>query len=175
VLTILSRLKVLFPMIVQEYYDNEYGVPQFFIVGASADFEGWRTRSITDLNIVIRNLASRWPWTRSMYDGPNPYGQVCAAYCFLDNCNTRAAIDTSWVASDLKLDVERATGLYVSEGYYVVAAKLLDMKLRPTSDCKSFHLNLKMDDSYRDHVEAKYAARTSAAITSPADSQLMCV
>ena len=161
-------------MQVQDYYDYEYGVPQFFVVGATADFNGWRIRSITELNVAILNLASRFPWTRDMYDGPNPYDQLCSAYCFLDKCDCRRTTDASSTAADLKLDVERATGIYISEGYYVVAAKLLGIRLRPTSDCKSFHLSLKVDATYRDYVEAKYAARTSAAST-PADHHLMNV
>jgi hypothetical protein len=146
-------------MTVEHYYDPNLELPQFRVLEESESLLGW----VEGINLTIQDLASKWPWTRRMYCGHDPYDQVCASYKFLAPCHRNKAINKKRTSYGLKHDVEQACWPYVAEGYFLVAATMHDLKLQPTSDCTSFHLNLRCDQKYYDQLEAMRVAQTTSS------------
>jgi len=142
-------------------HDSNLGLPQFHVPDEPerlyAPLLGW----IASINQAIQGLANSWPWTHDMYCGHDPYVQVCASTAFLCYCERSKSINKSRTSYGLKHDVERASGIYVSEGCFNIAAKLHNLKLQATPECRSFYLNLRIDQAYYDRLEVMYATRTS--------------
>jgi hypothetical protein len=136
-------------MNVQCYHDSPLDLPQFRVDEDVSDpFDVPDHRWIADINCAIYALAAKWPWTRGMYCGHDPYAQVCAVYEFLNECTRRNSINYDLTAYALKHHVEGVSKRYISVGYFAVAAQLQGLWMRPNRDKNTFRFNLCLDLPY---------------------------